>query len=173
MLTGQPPKEDSTADTVELGLFRSMPTSIRMAAYKSKIEELEIKLALLRRSKEHTEPASIIKKLVGLVTTFVHLKYYLILKKQNLRDQSEGHEENVRQLKERLLQARQAETLLIVKFEARLRKIDLKLFILRLRSIRFGQRYEVKVAPDRSLIEMYLTDKDVYYPTGPGPNNSH
>ena len=168
MLTGQPPKEDSTAEPVELGLFRSLPTSIRVAAYKSKIEELEIKLALLRRAKEHTEPASIIKKLVGLVTTFVHLKYYLILKKQNLRDQFEGHEENIRQLRERLLQARQTETLLIAEFEARLRKIDLKLFVLRLRNVRLGQRFEVKVAPDRSLIEIYLTDKEVYYPTGAG-----
>jgi hypothetical protein len=155
----KPPQE-----TFDFKAHKAIPTDIRIALYKSKIEEIELKLAVLRRSKEQNEPSYIIRKLVDVISNVVYLKNYLLIKKETLKEMNSkldpGHTEKIAAV----VEIRKREAVLIAEFESCLKKIGLYLYIFRLKKERLGQRYEIKVLPDHSMATNNSDDKELYYP---------
>lgn len=151
-------------ETFDFKAYKSIPVEIRIALYKSKIEELELKLAVLRRSKEQNEPTYIIRKLVDVISNVVYLKNYLLIKKETLKELNGQIDPEHSEKIATVVEVRKREALLIAEFEACLNKIGLFLYIFKLKKERLGHRYELKVLPDHSMVANTNDDKELYYP---------
>ncbi len=151
-------------ETFDFKACNSLPITIRTALYRSKMEEIELKLALLRRSKEQNEPVYIIKQLINLIGNVVHLKNYLLIKKEGLKEICSKLDPGQKEKLDEVADKKKREGLVISRIQDHLTKIGLHLFIYKFRKERLGQRFEIKLVPDKSMIVASSEEKDIYYP---------
>jgi hypothetical protein len=164
MTSTKPTNEKPLQETIDFKAYKSVPAEIKIALYKSKIEELELKLAVLRRSKEQNEPTYISRKLVDVITNVVYLKNYLLIKKETLREMTTRIEPSLSAKADIVGEIRKRESQLIADYDACVKDRGLNLYIFKLKRERLGQRYEIKILPECTTVANDSEDKELYYP---------